>query len=86
MFFRTKTQMLIENKLKLDDVVAVFTKNIQNDFCLPRCHDILMKVLKLFFKTRLYICLRAANKKLICSSFTRCDSRSMGMRNAVNKV
>lgn len=78
--------MLVENQLKMDNVVSAFIKNNEKDYYLPQYHNLFVKVLKLFFKTRMYIFLCLANKQLISRSSTKCDSRSIGVRSAVNKV
>nr|XP_015833635.1 PREDICTED: uncharacterized protein LOC107397558 [Tribolium castaneum] len=80
-FFRQNVRQLIAGSIKLENLMSQFL-NLKN-YNVPNCHFILKRVISLFFKSRIYICLKNEYTIEKPATSLKCSSKSVGMRVAV---
>jgi hypothetical protein len=86
MHIRKYASKLIQGETKLKFVIALFFKS--NAFSFPTCHNLAYGLANIYFKSRIYFMLRKENKTLsnLKQRSAKCDSKSMGMRRAVQNI
>jgi hypothetical protein len=86
MHIRKYASKLIQGETKLKFVIALFFKS--NAFSFPTCHKSCLRTCKYYFKSGIYFMLRKENNTLsnLKQRSTKCDSKSMGMRRAVQNI
>ena len=86
-YFRTKEDDILCSKILLPQLVQYFSKSAHNvTGVFPTCHDVVTKLLTTFFRSRIHLLLRKYNNEHPTKQSSKCGSKSVGMRVAVNTV